>query len=328
MNTTPADVPFLVEDLVTEKAIIQFYGEGGVGKSTLSRCAAMAMAAGAPVWNHYLPVRPLRVFYLVAEGDAREAVIHLRRMRVHIPLNPDNLFLSDAFAGTMNVLEEAQANQLILAIAEETDDKVDVIFLDPIYPLVSGGLAEERSNAAFARYLIRLRNRFNCAIWLNHHTTRNQLTSKGDETKRAKNYYGSVWLANACTAMYSIEELENGRHLNCKKDRFTQLDANITLIYKPDSDTMAWKEQPVDATKRDKIRRYLVSRIGKSDPFNFAQLCEEVGRVSRREFEKVAEAMEQGVRRGLLSKPENVLRVIRVSDEGFEGYYRVEPGPS
>lgn len=326
MLTTPADVPFLVEDLITEKAIIQFYGDGGVGKSTLSRCAAMAMAAGAPVWGHYVPVRPLRVFYLVAEGDSREAVIHLRRMRTQIPLNAANLFLCDSFAGTMNVLDEGQANKLVMAIAEETEDRVDVIFLDPIYPLVPGGLSEDRTNAGFARFLIFLRNRFNCAVWMNHHTTRNQLTLKGEESKRAKNYYGSVWLQNACTAQYSIEELEQGRHLNCKKDRFSQLDANITLIYNADSDTMAWKEQPVDATKRDKIRRYLMGRIGKSDPFNFAQLCAEVGRVSRREFERVAEELEKGVRRGLVSKAENVVKVLRVSDEGFEGYYRVEGG--
>lgn len=314
MNSSTDEVPFLVEHLVTEKAILQFFAEGGVGKSTVSRCAAVAMSAGLPVFGRFNCVRPLKVYYLVTEGDCREAVVHLKRMYPVLPFAEKNLFVCDKFAGTVNVIDDGQAISLMAAI-EEDCPKPDIIVLDPIYPLVIGGLSEDRASSAFARFIIRLRNRFQCAVWLNHHVTRDSLTSKGEAANRSNKYYGSVWLFNALTGQYSIEKVDGGVFMHCKKDRFSLLEQTISLLYQADHETLTAKEDD-QHSKRERIRAFFARAAASGVRFTFADLERAVGPVTRNEFQRV--------RRWSETDAKGSGRVKRVSADGEEGCYVIE----
>lgn len=131
--------PFLVDHLLNEEASFMLSSDGAAGKSTISIAAAAAMSSGLPVFGQFMPARPLSVYIVLGERTAREPLRRLRKMAEHLGCNPDNLWISDAFSGSLDLRYDHAGDDLIDRIRQDVEGKtIDVLMLEPIYPLGGG----------------------------------------------------------------------------------------------------------------------------------------------------------------------------------------------
>lgn len=270
--------PFLVNDLLPEEAIFMLSSDGSVGKSTMSINAAAAMSAGLPVWGGFPCARPLRVYYVIGERTCREPLRRLKHLQAVVPANPDNLWLSDSFSGSCNLLMDADGDALIEQVQKDCPEGIDVLILDPLYPFVQGALSEDRVGNLLCRQLVRIKRRLKCVLWLCHHNVKLRTTDKGEFVRAANPMYGSVWLYNLVTIqLAAAKETEVQCVLDRKKDNWGVLAKTITLLYDRDTESVQVPEHQASLNKAERVDTFLREHASAGKPFTKEDLLTTCG---------------------------------------------------
>ena len=265
VNTSRESRPPLIEGLVHERSVIMNSSDPGVGKSTVTACIMAQSSIGIPVFGQLFVPRPLIHYYIPFERGSQEIEERFKHIQTVIPLDYNNIYVNEKFMG-MNVINERHADEIIGNIRHDLGErKVSIIWLDPIYPAVSGGLSTDEKASQFTRFSTRLQVEFDCAIFMNHHTVKDSYSSEtGTRITKNDPFYGSQWLKAHCTGGFYMKRDvgEGGPTLINKKDSHSCLLPKIVLEYEPETYTVFMKG--VDKNIPAKDRLLMVYRTFKS----------------------------------------------------------------
>ena len=258
----------LAEGFLYEQTILMIAADPGIGKSPISTQVAIELAAGLPVFGVFRPLRPLKVLYIQTERNIIEFLERMDTISRVLPILYDNLVITDNYQ-RFNLLNYAHT-QLFLECVKRDCPNVDVIFIDPIYPLVSGGLKDDTPASAFTKAMSRLQKETKAMLWYNHHTTKAIYTSKGDVIDKEDPFYGSQWLKAHVTGSYHMKKHDSGVKMIRKKDNYSLLPEEITLEYNPETELCFIPLEEMPAIER--VRTFLNAKKVEGKEFYFNDL--------------------------------------------------------
>jgi len=225
----------IVDGLLYENTILMISAGPGVGKSTVSAQLAIELSAGLPVFSAFVTAHPMKVLYLQTERPILEFLERAEALSRVLPINHDNLVISDCYK-ILNLLKEDHVHVFIDAILRDCPD-ADVIIVDPIYPMVSGGLSKDEPASAFCKAMSLAQKATGAAFWYNHHTVKPTHDQYGSQIEKDDPFYGSQWLKAHVTGSYLMKDIGDGAGVKLirKKDNYNVLKKEITLEYNPES---------------------------------------------------------------------------------------------
>lgn len=248
----------LIEGFLYERSIMMMSADPGAGKSTITAQAIAQMSCGLPVFGYLHVPRPIKCYYLAFERGREEILERLKVMQDIVPMDFDNIFINDSFIG-YNVLDAGHADFIIKAINHDCMNP-DVVFLDPIYSAVAGGLSTDDKASQFTRFSARLQSTIGCANWLNHHTVKESYSQDGTAIEKADPFYGSQWLKAHCTAAYYLRRNDSGTVLLNKKDTQNNLLKKIVLEYNPEDYISYVDQKNMEVPAMDRLKMFLRSK--------------------------------------------------------------------
>ena len=202
LEETPAQRPSIIEGLLYENSILLISSDPGTGKSTLVANAIAQLSCGLPVFGSLHVPRPVKCYYIPFERGSQEIRERLKLIRESVPFNTDNIFIFENLDIVAPNLYDIDDQNFLLNSIEKDCTRPDIVFYDPIYASVQGGLSDETKVSIFTRFNTRLMARFKCSTWLNHHTGKRSYDSKGLPIEKEDPYYGSIFLKAHCTGSY------------------------------------------------------------------------------------------------------------------------------
>lgn len=262
----------IAEGLIYEKTNLMIASDPGLGKSTISTQVAVELASGLPIFGHFYVPRPFKVFYIQAERHIMETFERIRQIKLAgRPINSTNLVVTDKFQ-VLNLLKYDHAVFMIESIERDCGTP-DIIFIDPIYSMVSGGLKDDKPASAFTKVMSVLQSKFGCALWLNHHTTKQQYSSSGDKMGSDDRFYGSQWLKASVTGSYQMEKQDKGVVLKCKKDNYGLLLSQINLEYDAATE-LCHVTKLSQLPAEDRVKNYLQTMRDRQEWFSYYDIME------------------------------------------------------
>lgn len=300
----------LVEGFIYDKTIMMVAAPPGVGKSTISAQVAVEIAAGLPVFGAFKTIRPLKVLYCQNERPMLEFLERAEVISRTYPITKENLTITDSYK-LFNLLKEDHLDMFCKTVQRDCPG-VEVIFLDPIYPLVTGGLSKDEPASAFVKAMSMLQHYTGATLWLNHHTTKPTQDRDGYAIEKDDPYYGSSWLKACVTGSYAMKENKNGGvSLHLKKDNYSCLHKTIHLEYDGSTEL---SHVPNDLLPlAEKLKSYLKLKEVDGKEFSF------------NDMRGVLECDIRALRR-CLANPEIQVALEVVSNKKNKNYYKVKGG--
>jgi hypothetical protein len=166
LAATPAQLPWLIQDLWTDQAVGILGGEPKCCKSFLALDVALAVASGVPCLRRYAVARTGPVLYFPAEDSLAIVRQRLDGLAAATGITLDRLPLHVITAPALR-LDQSQDQQL-LASTVETLAPV-LLVLDPLIRLHQCDENDASQIAPLLSYLRQLQRRFHCAVLLVHH---------------------------------------------------------------------------------------------------------------------------------------------------------------
>ncbi len=240
----------------------------GTGKSTVSVQMAVELAAGLPVFGVFHVPRPMKILYFQAERSIIETLERIQTIGRVLPVLSENLFITDEYQ-KLNLLDPKQADLFIECIVRECRD-LDIIFIDPIYACVQGGLKDDIPASAFTKAMSKLQKETGATLWYNHHTVKTQNDNRGNVIQRDDPYYGSQWIKAHVTGSYHLRECNGGVELVLKKDNYRLLPEKIILEYDPETGLCSVPLQELPAIER--VKNFIRARERDEKTFYFKDL--------------------------------------------------------
>jgi RecA-family ATPase len=303
----------LVDGLLYDKTILMVAAPAGVGKSTISTQIAIEMAAGLPVFGGFKTTRPLKVLYCQTERPILEFLERAEVVSRTHPIVKENLVVTDSYK-ILNMLKEEHVATIIKCILRDCPNP-DIIFFDPIYPMVSGGLSKDEPASAFCRAMSLIQKYTGASLYLNHHTVKPTQDRDGFVVEKDDAFYGSVWLKALVTGSYNIKETKDktGVTLSRKKDNYNCLHRTIKLEYDPSTELCHILTDGLDP--QDKYQNFLSSKQVDMKEFTFNEVLAETGFSSRylrglllkKEFTSLFNVMKSGKNKNIYRTKEGGL---------------------
>lgn len=260
----------LVEGLIYEQTILMVSAPPGLGKSTISSQIAIECAAGIPVFGGLHTHRPLKVLYCQTERSILEFLERAEIVSKTYPIVKENLFVTDAYK-VFNLLKEDHLIAFIACVKRDCPN-VDLIFIDPIYPMVSGGLSKDEPASAFCKAISMLQKYTGAAVYLNHHTVKPSHDKDGNTIVKDDPFYGSQWLKALVTGSFLLKERENGTSLILKKDNYNCLLSEIHMEYDGSTEL---SHIPIDNIPiYDRVLTFIKTKSIDGREFNFNEILE------------------------------------------------------
>jgi RecA-family ATPase len=263
----------LVDGFLYEKTILMVAASPGLGKSTLSTQVAIELAAGLPVFGAFPVIKPLKVLYCQNERPQLEFLERAEVISKTYPIVAENLTITDSYK-LFNLLKEDHLHAFIKCVMRDCPG-VEVIFLDPIYPLVSGGLSKDEPASAFVKAMSLLQHFTGATLYLNHHTTKPTHDMDGRQIEKDDPYYGSSWLKACVTGSYAMKETKGGVSLHLKKDNYSCLHKTIHLEY--DGSTELSHVPNDQLPVGDKLKSFLKLKEVDKKEFGFNDIRDAIG---------------------------------------------------
>lgn len=265
----------IVESLIYDNTVLMVSAAPGVGKSTISTQMAIEMAAGLPVFGVFEVVKPVKVLYAQTERPILEFLERAEIISKVYPIIKDNLVITDEYK-MLNLLREDHVKVFIEAIIRDCPG-VEVIFIDPIYPMVAGGLSKDEPASAFCKAMSLAQKATGASFYYNHHTSRPQHDSYGAVIDKDDPFYGSQWLKAHVTGSFHMKEYQDGVKLICKKDNYHALAKEIVLEYNAETGLSIVPLSELPPVER--VKNFFRAREIDPRPFSFkdiqlgTQLC-------------------------------------------------------
>lgn len=256
VNAQRESRPPIIEGLVHQKSVIMNSSDPGTGKSTVTAVIMAQSSIGLPVFGQLFVPKPVVSYYIPFERGSQEIEERFKHIQTSIPINYENIYVNEHFMG-LNVINEHHADDIVNNIRRDIGSRpIDIIYLDPIYSAVSGGLSSDEKASMFTRFSTRLQIEFDCAIWMNHHTVKDSYSSEtGTKIEKDDPFYGSQWLKAHCTGGYYMRRsaTDPGPTLINKKDSHSCLLSKISLTYEPENYTVFMEALDKTMPARDRL---------------------------------------------------------------------------
>lgn len=262
----------LIEGFLYKKSAQMVFAPDGVGKSVVTIQACMqATVENAKVFNHFHVPKAVRTLYFQNERSKDEALERLKFMKKKTAFDSKNFVLDVGLQG-MNLQEPkhfAQALTHVSEVVHSTMQGVDLIVLDPLYPLVGGDLTSNADVSPITNFSRILQNIFDCSILMVHHTNRGTYDI-GEGKRVGRDMFGSVFLSAHCTGTYSlnVNDDESGSVLDCKKSAQKNLEKKIKLVFDPES-FLSYYADEERITKKDRLYNFLDTCKATKKTFTF-----------------------------------------------------------
>lgn len=260
-----------IEGLLYERSIIMLHSAPGVGKSVITAQLAAHLSNATPAFGFMIIPKPRRVYYVQLERDSEETLDRWHHMQKEITFNFDNLCLDDALKG-INLID---TKHIELLISRLDKFKPEVIIFDPIYAGVAGGLSKDEPASQFCRFIGFIQYRYQCAIWLNHHSHRQQYHA-GKAVEEADSFYGSQWLKALVTGSYEITLTETGSILKRKKDSHGNLLSKVVLTFDEETYLSSSSFTQTDLSAPERLLAFLEAKKGIKNFHTFDEISSEI----------------------------------------------------
>ena len=265
----------IADGFLYENTILMIAAEPGHGKSTIATQIAIELAAGLPIFQVFNVPKPMKVLYIQTERPIIEFLERAEVISRTLPIVKENLFITDQYR-LLNLLNFEHVRVLVECIKRDCPS-VEVIIIDPIYPMVPGGLSKDEPASMFCKAMSIVQQVTGAAIYYSHHTSRSQYAGDGNIIEKDDPYYGSQWLKAHITGSYTIKQTEKGITLIKKKDNYKILHNHIVLEYNPETELCHIPSDELPPLER--IKLFLKAREIDKKPFYFddivkvTQLC-------------------------------------------------------
>lgn len=268
MSATKNKRKAIAEGFLYEQTILMIAADPGTGKSTVATQVAVELSAGLPVFGIYKVPKPVKVLYVQTERSLIELIERLEVIHKVMPIVKENLYITSEYQ-MFNLLNFEHVKVLIECILRDCPE-VEVIFIDPIYPMVSGGLSKDEPASAFTKGMNLVQKATGAILWYNHHTVKPSYSPDGAKMEKQDPFYGSQWLKAHVTGSYHMKEHGEGVSLIKKKDNYNLLPHQIDLEYNPETELCSI---PIDKLPAiDKVRNYLAMRKIDKKEFSFRDM--------------------------------------------------------
>lgn len=269
MNKTQDGRKAIAEGLLYEHTYLMVTSEPGIGKSTVSIQVAVELAAGLPLFGYFKVPKPQKVLYIQCERNKIELLERLKIISNTMPIVKENLFITDEY----QKLDFVRDYQMLIECIKRDCPNPDIIFFDPIYATIVGGLKEDKTASIFTKIMSRISKIMNCAMWYNHHTVKQQYTSDGSKITKDDPFYGSQWLKAHVTGSYFMETTEEGVILKCKKDNYRVLTQVIGLNYNPETN-LCYLADPSLLQPIDRLKHFIRGKKLERKEFGFKEILD------------------------------------------------------
>lgn len=220
----PMNIPlreWLYGRLLVRRFLTVTIAPGGVGKSSLIACEALAMGSGRDLLG-VLPVRRLKVWLWNLEDPQEETARKIQAAAKHYHLSEgdltDRLFVNSGRDHTLVIAKETRGSVIIMRpvienlVQQIREHAIDVVIIDPF---VSCHEVSENDNSAIdmiAKEWSRVAELANCAVHLVHHTRKapagTEVTT--DSSRGAKALTDAARVARALNQMTEEEGTKAG----------------------------------------------------------------------------------------------------------------------
>jgi len=257
----------LAEGFLYEETSLLISAEPGCGKSTISTQAAIELATGLPLFGFFHVPKPVKVLYIMCERSKTEVIERIKTINNYYPINYDNLVLTDEY----QKLDYIKHYNILLDCIKRDCPDAKVIFFDPIYATVMGGLSQDVVASMFTRVMTYIAKNIGCTNWYNHHTVKATYGRDGQKINKDDPFYGSQWLKAHATGCYHMKSNDKGVNMIVKKDNYKILTERIELEYNPESE-LSYLSNYTKLSPKDRVLGYLRGRRMDRRSFTFADL--------------------------------------------------------
>lgn len=222
-NSTPPET--IIENFLWKEDAAMLLGSEKAGKSIMAQQMFCAIVTGEPYLGKFVVKKSGPVVYVQAEGKRDEFVDRLNNisMSFNSPMN-DTKFLH-----LYKKYCPVNVPNFRTALMEKIDAQVKIwgcnpvaICIDSVYKALDGDLNENKDIIGFTNSIDDLISRYQCAILLIHHDSKEWRDEKTKETleRGDKGAYGSVFLrAYVDHILYLKMQKNKSRTLTCDTQR-------------------------------------------------------------------------------------------------------------
>jgi RecA-family ATPase len=261
----------IVEGFLYKYTSTMVAADPGIGKSTISTQVAVELAAGLPVFGALEVTRPYKVLYIQTERSILEFVERLYSISKIYPIVSDNIYVTDEYQ-KLNIMKSDDLKLLLEAIDRDCPE-LDVVFVDPIYSMVAGGLKDESRATIFNNAMNMIQKATGAALYYNHHTVKSQYSKDGGVIEKDDPFYGSQWLKAHVTGSYYLKKTDKGVKFICKKDNYNVLHKSLDLEYDAETELCSIPRDEVPALER--VKEYLRLKKMRNEEFTFKDILYE-----------------------------------------------------
>lgn len=221
---------FLVDKIMRERDSVLLVGGEKSGKSVLIKQLICSLTTGSqPFLDEFEVNRACKVTYIQLEGELGDTQDRFRRMIKALDFDSANFHI--LFYGPLALQEKEPLKAVVSEI--EKVHKPDVIIIDPLYfACVGGSMSDDEHIVKFTGNMRILKDHFNCALILVHHThkirldTRGQVISEGDNAT-----FGSTFLKAwpDHLLLFKLDQASGIRHLTCLTQRSGDIIKSLDL---------------------------------------------------------------------------------------------------
>ena len=194
---------YLIENFLWKGSVVFVVGREKACKSIFTSQKAMALTVGGSFLESFEVPHPLNVLYIQAESDLLDTKTrYLSATQAGgVKWNPDkwrhfypSALCLDLDLDSQNIPIEGGYTDLVNRIVD-SEFNPEVIIIDPLYMAMEGDLSDNRAARKFCRNIRRLKERFRCAIIIDHHEHRAKLDIKNRSIEEGDNsiFGSSMW---------------------------------------------------------------------------------------------------------------------------------------
>ncbi len=167
---------FLIDRIMRELDSILLVGGEKAGKSLFIKQLICSLTTGDhPFLDEFEIKKACKVSYVQVEGELSDTQDRFKRMIKAVDFNPDNFQI--IFSEPLELDGDKDCLRLINDV--EKCHKPDILILDPLYFCFNGSLSDDAIVRKFLGNIRRIKDRFQCAIIIVHHTHKVRFNKDG-----------------------------------------------------------------------------------------------------------------------------------------------------